>query len=202
MDECENAVKDHPYADIMKRLDDVSAEDAPRILGLTDSILQSKCETAEELEQSISNLERTLHCTAQTASDTFVVDLLACRSQEKVIECADYLDQTGLLTPVLSLLDTLLSFINSCNLEVDQGAKDPRALPRTVVEEVQFQIIGFIMPQKAIFQSFLFVAQLSNISLLGIIVMYIVGTQEIDILKGDQLFFLFLKSIMHSTLSD
>lgn len=46
---------------------------SPRILGLTASILNGKCDPSE-LEQKILNLERILKSNAETATDLVVLD--------------------------------------------------------------------------------------------------------------------------------
>ncbi len=46
---------------------------SPRILGLTASILNGKCDPSE-LEQKIQNLERILKSSAETATDLVVLD--------------------------------------------------------------------------------------------------------------------------------
>lgn len=45
----------------------------PRVLGLTASILNGKCDPSE-LEQKILNLERILKSNAETATDLVVLD--------------------------------------------------------------------------------------------------------------------------------
>lgn len=46
---------------------------SPRILGLTASILNGKCDPSE-LEHKIQNLEETLKSNAETATDLVVLD--------------------------------------------------------------------------------------------------------------------------------
>lgn len=46
---------------------------SPRILGLTASILNGKCDPSD-LEQKIQNLERILKSNAETATDLVVLD--------------------------------------------------------------------------------------------------------------------------------
>lgn len=46
---------------------------SPRVLGLTASILNGKCDPSE-LEQKIQNLERILRSNAETATDLVVLD--------------------------------------------------------------------------------------------------------------------------------
>uniref|UniRef100_A0AAX7W5H5 ribonuclease III n=1 Tax=Astatotilapia calliptera TaxID=8154 RepID=A0AAX7W5H5_ASTCA len=72
-DDCHLAITDHPYCQIMKLFEGCSC--TPRILGLTASILNGKCDPSE-LEQKIQNLERILKSNAETATDLVVLDSL------------------------------------------------------------------------------------------------------------------------------
>uniref|UniRef100_A0AAQ5ZQH7 ribonuclease III n=1 Tax=Amphiprion ocellaris TaxID=80972 RepID=A0AAQ5ZQH7_AMPOC len=70
-DDCHLAITDHPYCEIMKLFEECSC--SPRVLGLTASILNGKCDPSE-LEQKIQNLERILKSNAETATDLVVLD--------------------------------------------------------------------------------------------------------------------------------
>lgn len=70
-DECHLAILDHPYREIMKLCD--SCPSCPRILGLTASILNGKCDP-DELEEKIQKLEKILKSGAETATDLVVLD--------------------------------------------------------------------------------------------------------------------------------
>lgn len=101
-DDCHLAIADHPYCEIMKvsrcsgcrnflslvrhhcdyhclfppstplqYFEGIAS--SPRILGLTASILNGKCDPSE-LEDKIQNLERTLKSNAETATDLVVLD--------------------------------------------------------------------------------------------------------------------------------
>lgn len=98
-DDCHLATAEHPYCEIMKvrrrllwrrvlrlpargpvtsmslpplqRFQGIAG--SPRILGLTASILNGKCDPSE-LETKIQNLERTLKSSAETATDLVVLD--------------------------------------------------------------------------------------------------------------------------------
>ncbi|NWS37797.1 DICER Endoribonuclease, partial [Probosciger aterrimus] len=72
-DECHLAIQDHPYREIMKICEDYPS--CPRILGLTASILNGKCDPAE-LEEKIQKLEKILKSNAETATDLVVLDSL------------------------------------------------------------------------------------------------------------------------------
>ncbi|XP_008707588.1 endoribonuclease Dicer-like [Ursus maritimus] len=70
-DECHLAILDHPYREIMKLCENCPS--CPRILGLTASILNGKCDP-EELEEKIQKLEKILKSNAETATDLVVLD--------------------------------------------------------------------------------------------------------------------------------
>ncbi|XP_062432589.1 endoribonuclease Dicer isoform X2 [Rhea pennata] len=72
-DECHLAIQDHPYREIMKICENCPS--CPRILGLTASILNGKCDPAE-LEEKIQKLEKILKSNAETATDLVVLDRL------------------------------------------------------------------------------------------------------------------------------
>uniref|UniRef100_A0A8C0EI81 ribonuclease III n=1 Tax=Bubo bubo TaxID=30461 RepID=A0A8C0EI81_BUBBB len=72
-DECHLAIQDHPYREIMKICEEYPS--CPRILGLTASILNGKCDPAE-LEEKIQKLEKILKSNAETATDLVVLDRL------------------------------------------------------------------------------------------------------------------------------
>ena len=68
-DECHHAVKNHDYVQIMRRYkDSPDVLNPTHFLGLTASLIPSKCKPGE-LTKKIEELEHTLGCRAQTASD-------------------------------------------------------------------------------------------------------------------------------------
>uniref|UniRef100_A0A674AXT7 ribonuclease III n=1 Tax=Salmo trutta TaxID=8032 RepID=A0A674AXT7_SALTR len=121
-DECHLAITDHPYRDIMKLCEGCPC--SPRILGLTASILNGKCDPSE-LEQKIQNLERILQSNAETATDLVVLDRYASQPREVVLDCGPYLDKSGLSEHLLSELDEALHFLNDCNIPVSREDRDP-----------------------------------------------------------------------------
>ena len=82
-DECHHAVKNHDYVQIMRRYTDAPArlEGSMRILGLTASLIPSKCKPGM-LEGKILDLERTLCCRAQTARNLEMVARYATNPKE------------------------------------------------------------------------------------------------------------------------
>uniref|UniRef100_A0A674F5F3 ribonuclease III n=1 Tax=Salmo trutta TaxID=8032 RepID=A0A674F5F3_SALTR len=121
-DECHLAITDHPYREIMKLCEGSLC--SPRILGLTASILNGKCDPSE-LEQKIQNLERILRSNAETATDLVVLDRYASQPREVVLDCGPYLDKSGLSECLLSELDKALHFLNDCNISVPREDRDP-----------------------------------------------------------------------------
>ena len=67
-DECHHAVKNDDYVQTMRVFDSCQEDETPRILGLTASLIPSKCKPGD-LERKILGLEETLRCRSQTAKD-------------------------------------------------------------------------------------------------------------------------------------
>lgn len=139
LDECHHAVQDHPYAKIMKYLDTTSLESHPKILGLTASILSSQCRNPVALQNLLNELENTLHCTVETASDMIMADLYSTKPEEILIDCDSYNDSTGLVEEINSLLASALDFLQDCVVSDGDGLadKDPRSGAKLVISECQ-----------------------------------------------------------------
>ncbi|KAK6307495.1 hypothetical protein J4Q44_G00226430 [Coregonus suidteri] len=131
-DECHLAITDHPYQEIMKLCEGSLC--SPRILGLTASILNGKCDPSE-LEQKIQNLERILRSNAETATDLVVLDRYASQPREVVLDCGPYLDKSGLSERLLSELDEALHFLNDCNISVPREDRDPTFITKQVLND-------------------------------------------------------------------
>lgn len=83
-DECHHAVKNHDYVQIMRLFKEyVGLDDSTRILGLTASLIPSKCKPGD-LEKKIVEMENTLSCRSQTALDLREVAKYATNPQESV----------------------------------------------------------------------------------------------------------------------
>uniref|UniRef100_A0A671MDI4 ribonuclease III n=1 Tax=Sinocyclocheilus anshuiensis TaxID=1608454 RepID=A0A671MDI4_9TELE len=121
-DECHLAITDHPYREIMKVCE--GCPGCPRILGLTASILNGKCDPCD-LEEKIQNLEKILQSSAETATDLVVLDRYASQPREVVLDCGLYQDQSGLSERLLNELDEALHFLNDCNLSAHREDRDP-----------------------------------------------------------------------------
>ncbi|KAG5857788.1 hypothetical protein ANANG_G00023100 [Anguilla anguilla] len=131
-DECHLAIMDHPYREIMKICEGRPC--SPRILGLTASILNGKCDPSE-LEEKIQNLERILKSTAETATDLVVLDRYASQPREVVLDCGPYLDKSGLCERLLNELDEALRFLNDCNVSAQREDRDPTFISKQVLSD-------------------------------------------------------------------
>ena len=85
LDECHHAVKKDSYVEIMQMFDLCPKQEWPRVLGLSASLLPSKCKPGQ-LEKSIRALEETLHSRAQTAGDLTEVSIYAATPEIKYLD--------------------------------------------------------------------------------------------------------------------
>uniref|UniRef100_A0A8C5T3A5 ribonuclease III n=1 Tax=Malurus cyaneus samueli TaxID=2593467 RepID=A0A8C5T3A5_9PASS len=130
-DECHLAIQDHPYREIMKICEDYPS--CPRILGLTASILNGKCDPAE-LEEKIQKLEKILKSNAETATDLVVLDRYTSQPCEIVVDCGPYTDKSGLYGRLLKELDEALAFLNDCNISVHSKERDSTLISKLIKE--------------------------------------------------------------------
>lgn len=131
-DECHLAITDHPYRDIMKKCED--SPSCPRILGLTASILNGRCDPSD-LEEKIQNLERILKSSAETATDLVVLDRYATQPREVVLDCGPYQDPSGLSRRLLTELDEALHFLNDYNFSLHREDRDPTYISKQVLSD-------------------------------------------------------------------
>uniref|UniRef100_A0A3Q3EJC3 ribonuclease III n=1 Tax=Kryptolebias marmoratus TaxID=37003 RepID=A0A3Q3EJC3_KRYMA len=146
-DDCHLAITDHPYGDVMKLFEECAC--GPRILGLTASILNGKCDPSE-LEQKILNLERILKSKAETATDLVVLDY-ASQPREVVLDCGAYVDKSGLSSRLLAELDEALHFLNDCNIRVSREDRDPTFISKQILSDCRavLQVLGTWCADKA-----------------------------------------------------
>ncbi|XP_051941606.1 endoribonuclease Dicer isoform X1 [Hippocampus zosterae] len=140
-DDCHLAITNHPYCEIMKLFDGSLC--SPRILGLTASILNGKCNPSD-LEQKIQNLEQVLKSSAETATDLVVLDRYASQPREVVLDCGPYLDKSGLSSRLQVELDEALDFLNDCTISVAREDRGPTVVPRQVLSDCRavLQVLG------------------------------------------------------------
>lgn len=116
-DECHHAVKNHEYVQIMRRYNEFTLREADsmRILGLTASLIPSKCR-AGDLEQKIIDLERTLCCRSQTAEDLKEVARYATNPEEiKLLYSSDTRDED--VGKLKNLLEAPVIFLENFSSE-------------------------------------------------------------------------------------
>lgn len=111
-DECHHAVKNHDYVQIMRMFKEhiEEGDDAiPRRLGLTASLIPSKCKPGD-IEKKIRELEEILMCRSQTAEDLQEVARYATNPDEKI-----YLFKSssvdGNITSLKSVLEDSVNFL-------------------------------------------------------------------------------------------
>ncbi|XP_061551419.1 endoribonuclease Dicer isoform X2 [Phycodurus eques] len=140
-DDCHLAIADHPYCEIMKLFDGGLCN--PRILGLTASILNGKCDPSD-LEQKIQNLEQVLKSNAETATDLVVLDRYASLPREVVLDCGPYLDKSGLSSRLQVELEEALDFLNDCNIAVAKEDRGPTIISCQVLSDCKavLQVLG------------------------------------------------------------
>ncbi|XP_028846066.1 endoribonuclease Dicer [Denticeps clupeoides] len=131
-DECHLAITDHPYREIMRLCEDFLC--CPRILGLTASILNGKCDPGD-LEEKIQNLEWILKSNAETATDLVVLDRYASQPREVVLDCGPYEDKSGLSVQLLTELDEALRFLDDCNIPAQREDREPTFIAKQVLND-------------------------------------------------------------------
>ena len=123
----------------MKCLDVCPKEAYPRIMGLTASVINKKCESPKELEESLIKLETTLQCTAETATDMLTADVYTARPKETILQYKDYQDETGLVVEISDIIEAAINFITDANIQgnKDEKEKDPKDIPLIVLREIE-----------------------------------------------------------------
>uniref|UniRef100_A0A8B9SQG8 ribonuclease III n=1 Tax=Anas platyrhynchos TaxID=8839 RepID=A0A8B9SQG8_ANAPL len=137
-DECHLAIQDHPYREIMKICENYPS--CPRILGLTASILNGKCDPAE-LEEKIQKLEKILKSNAETATDLVVLDRYTSQPCEIVVDCGPYTDKSGLYGRLLKELDEALHFLNDCNISVHSKERDSTLISKQILSDCRAVLV-------------------------------------------------------------
>uniref|UniRef100_A0A8C0N078 Endoribonuclease Dicer n=2 Tax=Canis lupus familiaris TaxID=9615 RepID=A0A8C0N078_CANLF len=137
-DECHLAILDHPYREIMKLCENCPS--CPRILGLTASILNGKCDP-EELEEKIQKLEKILKSNAETATDLVVLDRYTSQPCEIVVDCGPFTDRSGLYGRLLVELEEALNFINDCNISVHSKERDSTLISKQILSDCRAVLV-------------------------------------------------------------
>ena len=133
IDDCHHAVDDHSYVHIMKYTERVA--DPPQILGLTTSILNSRCHDPQLLRNTITALETTLHSRAET-SMLVTSERYGSRPKEFVYECKTYEDPNGLTSKMGTIIENAIYFLHECKIDYEgETRRDPRRIPENALCE-------------------------------------------------------------------
>ena len=133
-DECHHAVKNHPYREIMKVFDTCPEDEYPRVLGLTASILSSKC-NPQDFEDNLVNLEKTMRCTAETAGDLNSMKMYGTKPKETLLRCPAYENDSDVYSDLLTILQEADCFIRECQPMIAEEVKDPRVKAKQVISD-------------------------------------------------------------------
>lgn len=140
-DECHHATKDHPYSQVMRFFDSFAQSDQPpRVLGLTAALVQGKCR-AHEVEKRITQLERILHCRAQTSQDLMTVEKFATRPVEHIITFNSNHDDQKFINVFAIPIQFLADFPKMSKSSIYDMVKDMLVDCSQVLEEVGATIL-------------------------------------------------------------
>ncbi|KAL4237619.1 Endoribonuclease Dicer [Mactra antiquata] len=136
LDNCHMILQTHPYQDIMKIYKSVDQKSSPRILGLTSNILEGNFQNPKLLGGFITSLEDALQSVAETSS-LVIPERYGIRPNERIIECNDYEDTTGLNDQLYAILENSIVFMEECNIEINEDLdnRDPCQIPRAALIE-------------------------------------------------------------------
>ncbi|GBM53432.1 Endoribonuclease Dcr-1 [Araneus ventricosus] len=141
-DECHRATKNHPYCEIMKCFDVCSPENQPRILGLSASLINSKCQPLR-IEHEIKQLESVLISSVETASDLTALSKYGSKPKEFIAIYDSYSEDDPVLTNVISLINNALVFLDTINIrhDPDDYLSHPCRQPRRYLIELSYVIM-------------------------------------------------------------
>ncbi|XP_041353083.1 endoribonuclease Dicer-like [Gigantopelta aegis] len=133
IDDCHYAVDNHSYIHIMKYTEQCT--NPPQILGLTTSILSSRCHDPHLLRNTITSLETTLHSRAET-SMLVTSERYGSRPKEFVYECKSREDSTGLVSKIGTIIENAIYFLHDCKIDYEaETRRDPRRIPENALCE-------------------------------------------------------------------
>lgn len=136
LDDCHLVLQNHPYTKIMDIYKTVNETNRPRILGLSSNMLEGKFQSPEILSNLINSLEEALVAVAETSS-MVIPERYGIKPAERIIECNDYEDTTGLNDQLYTILESAIDFLEECNIDVNEDLdnRDPRLIPKAALIE-------------------------------------------------------------------
>lgn len=140
-DECHRATKNHPYCEIMKCFDVCSLENQPRILGLSASLINNKCQPVR-IEYQIRLLESILRSSVETANDLTALSKYGSKPKELIAIYNSYSEDEPVLSNVMCLINNALVFLDSVNIKFDPEdlLSHPCRQPRRYLIELSYVI--------------------------------------------------------------
>uniref|UniRef100_A0A915IC16 Dicer-1 n=1 Tax=Romanomermis culicivorax TaxID=13658 RepID=A0A915IC16_ROMCU len=112
-DECHHASKNHPYNLIMKHYIETPKNKRPRILGLTASLINERCDP-KHLKEAISKLEASLYSKVQSSNDVTTVSKYGAKPQIIVLNAQDFI-KPDISYKIDSLLKSGLQFCKTAD---------------------------------------------------------------------------------------
>ncbi|XP_060562889.1 endoribonuclease Dicer-like [Ruditapes philippinarum] len=163
LDNCHLVLKPHPYIDIMEIYKSANESHRPRILGLTSNILDGKFQNPELLSNLIDSLEKSLLSVAETSS-LVIPERYGIKPTERIIECNDYEDTTGLNVELYNILENAIEFLEECNIVINEDLdnRDPCLIAKAALIECH-NILSQLGPWCAACLADLLVTQIEKI---------------------------------------
>jgi endoribonuclease Dicer len=163
LDNCHLVLKPHPYIEIMEIYKSANESHRPRILGLTSNILDGKFQNPELLSDLIDSLEKSLLSVAETSS-LVIPERYGIKPTERIIECNDYEDTTGLNVELYNILENAIEFLEECNIVINEDLdnRDPCLIAKAALIECH-NILSQLGPWCAACLADLLVTQIEKI---------------------------------------
>ncbi|XP_022096692.1 endoribonuclease Dicer-like [Acanthaster planci] len=142
-DECHLATDKHPYCEITRTLSErTDLSCLPRIMGMTASILHSKCEP-ETLEKKLKALEQTLKSVVETYSSGCLTRFCA-KPKEAIVACKVEEGFKNISKLVHNVLNESLLFMQECSVQYNAVEGDPLMPVERAIREclMTFEAIG------------------------------------------------------------
>lgn len=162
-DECHRAVKNHAYCQIMECFDVCVPECQPQILGLSASLLNSKCQPSK-IEKEILCLERNLRSSVETASELTSLSKYGSKPKEYLVEYCNFFENEPNVISIMSNINNALVFLDNVNISYESydDLSHPCRQPRRYLVEVAHVIVS-LGPWCTLTAAQLFIEEINNV---------------------------------------
>lgn len=142
-DECHRAVKNHAYCEIMKCFDVCKPECQPQILGLSASLINSKCQPSK-IEKEILCLERNLKSAVITASELTSLSKYGSKPKEYLVEYSSFIENELSVISIMSNINNAVCFLDNVNIsyETFDYLSHPCRQPRRYLIELAHVVVS------------------------------------------------------------